>query len=149
MRCPDRGLRIADSRSRAVALAAPAHARRPGPHIRASRNLCAQRSTPENRHYPPVRRLPPRRAGVHQAMTVRVKICGVKTPEQALAAAEAGADFIGLMFVPTSRRYVDPSDAYDIVHALGSPLGEYEQLSPPSLHRTDATDIRAWYEHGA
>src|SRR4051794_25685139 len=82
-------------------------------------------------------------------MTVRVKICGVKTPEQALAAAEAGADFIGLMFVPTSRRYVDPSDAYDIVHALGSPLGEYEQLSPPSLHRTDATDIRAWYEHGA
>src|SRR5690349_13929878 len=82
-------------------------------------------------------------------MTVRVKICGVKTPEQALAAAEAGADFIGLMFVETSRRYVDPSDAYDIVHALGSPLGEYEQLSPPSLHRTDATDIRAWYEHGA
>lgn len=82
-------------------------------------------------------------------MTARVKICGVRTPEQALAAAEAGADFIGIMCVKTSRRYVDPSEAYDIVHALGSPLGEYEQLSPPSLHRTDATDIRAWYEHGA
>ena len=82
-------------------------------------------------------------------MTVRVKICGVQTPAHALAAAEAGADFIGIMFVKTSRRYVDPSDAYDIVHALGSPLGDFEQLSPPSLHRTDATDVRAWYEHGA
>jgi phosphoribosylanthranilate isomerase len=82
-------------------------------------------------------------------MTVRVKICGVKTPEHALAAAEAGADFIGINFVPQSRRRVDPSDAYDIVHALGSPLGEYEQLSPPSLHRTEATDVSAWFEHGA
>ena len=81
-------------------------------------------------------------------MTVRVKICGVRTPEQALAAAEAGADFIGLMFAE-SRRKVDPSDAYDIVHALGTPLGEIEQTAPPSMFRTDAVDLRAWYEHGA
>ena len=81
-------------------------------------------------------------------MTVRVKICGVRTPEQALAAAEAGADFVGLMFAE-SRRRVDPSDAYDIVHALGTPLGELEQESPPAVFRTDNTDLRAWYEHGA
>jgi len=81
-------------------------------------------------------------------MTVRVKICGVRTPETALAAAEAGADFIGLMFAE-SRRKVDPSDAYDIVHALGTPLGELEQVSPPSMFRTESTDVRAWYEHGA
>jgi phosphoribosylanthranilate isomerase len=72
----------------------------------------------------------------------------VKTPEQALAAAKAGADFIGLMFAE-SRRKVDPSDAYDIVHALGTPLGEIEQIQPPSIFRTDSTDVRAWYEHGA
>jgi phosphoribosylanthranilate isomerase len=82
-------------------------------------------------------------------MTVRVKICGVRTPEQALAAAEAGADFIGINFVAESRRKVDPSDAYDIVHALGTPLSEIEQETPPSNFRTDATDLRAWYEHGA
>jgi phosphoribosylanthranilate isomerase len=82
-------------------------------------------------------------------MTVRVKICGVRTPEQALAAAEAGADFIGINFVPGSRRRVDPSEAYDIVHALGTPLGEIEQDAPPAAFRTDATDLRAWFEHGA
>jgi phosphoribosylanthranilate isomerase len=80
---------------------------------------------------------------------VRVKICGVRTPDTALAAADAGADFIGLMFAEGSRRKVDPSDAYDIVHALGTPLGEFEQVSPPSMYRTDSTDVRAWYEHGA
>jgi phosphoribosylanthranilate isomerase len=90
-------------------------------------------------------------------MTVRVKICGVRTPEQALAAAEAGADFIGLMFAESSRRKVDPSEAYDIVHVLGTPLGDIEQDAPPAAFRTPssasgqatATDVRAWYEHGA
>jgi phosphoribosylanthranilate isomerase len=81
-------------------------------------------------------------------MTVRVKICGVRAPEMAIAAAEAGADFIGIMFAE-SRRKVDPSEAYDIVHALGTPLSEIEQVSPPSMFRTDAVDLRAWYEHGA
>src|SRR5262249_19058751 len=93
--------------------------------------------------------MPARGVGVHRAMTVRVKICGVKTPEQALAAAEAGADFIGINFVASSRRRVDPSDAYDIVHVLGTPLGEIEQDTPPTLHRTASTDLRGWYEHGA
>jgi phosphoribosylanthranilate isomerase len=82
-------------------------------------------------------------------VTVRVKICGVRTPAQALAAADAGADFIGLMFAAESRRRVDPSEAYDIVHTLGTPLGAIEQDAPPSAFRTDATDLRAWYEHGA
>lgn len=44
-----------------------------------------------------------------------VKICGVKTAAQALAAARAGADFVGFVFVSKSPRAIAPDDASDIV----------------------------------
>ena len=59
-------------------------------------------------------------------MTVRIKLCGMRTVEQALVAAEAGADFVGLVFAE-SRRRVEPGDAAEIVRALGTPLAEMEQ----------------------
>ena len=53
----------------------------------------------------------------------RIKICGITRPEDALAAARAGADAIGLVFYPPSPRAVDLPRAGDIVRALPALVG--------------------------
>jgi phosphoribosylanthranilate isomerase len=47
----------------------------------------------------------------------RIKICGIRDKAHALAAVEAGADFIGLVLV-ASRRQVSPAQACEIVSAV-------------------------------
>jgi len=49
---------------------------------------------------------------------IRIKICGVTTPEDARFAADAGADAVGLNFYPKSPRFVTPSQAAALVRAL-------------------------------
>ena len=53
-------------------------------------------------------------------MSVRVKICGVTTPEDAKLAIACGADLIGLNFYPPSPRYVDRERACRIREAIGA-----------------------------
>lgn len=44
-------------------------------------------------------------------MSVRVKICGLRTPEAVAAAAAAGAAYLGFVFFPASPRAVTPEAA--------------------------------------
>ncbi len=73
------------------------------------------------------------------ADAVRVKICGLRTPDDARAAAVAGAAYAGLVFFPPSPRHLDPASARAVALAL-----------PPGVARValcvDASDdsLDAW-----
>ena len=49
---------------------------------------------------------------------MKVKICGLRTMEAARVAERAGADFLGFILWPESRRYVSASTAASIVRSL-------------------------------
>lgn len=56
-------------------------------------------------------------------MSVRIKICGITRPEDAAAAARAGADAVGLVFYAGSPRCVDAAAARAVVRALPPLVG--------------------------
>lgn len=83
---------------------------------------------------------------------LKVKICGITRVQDALAAAEEGADYVGLIFARSPRK-IDPAAAHDIarklprgVEAVGvfmdQPLGEVRGL-------LRETGIRIAQLHGA
>lgn len=67
---------------------------------------------------------------------VRSKVCGITRIEDALAAADAGADAIGLVFYPKSPRAVSAQQARAIVAALPpfiTTVGLFVDASPREL----------------
>ena len=48
-----------------------------------------------------------------------IKICGITSVEDALLAIAAGADALGLNFVPTSKRLISPATAAHIMDSVG------------------------------
>ena len=53
-----------------------------------------------------------------QESGIRIKICGIRTLEDALVAAEAGADFFGMVFVPERHRRITADAAKVIVEGV-------------------------------
>ncbi len=80
-----------------------------------------------------------------QAMPrTRIKICGIRRPDDALAAAHAGADAIGLVFVERSPRRITVDEAKRIIRALPpfvEPIGLFVD-DPPATVRGIADELR-------
>jgi len=81
-----------------------------------------------------------------------VKICGVCRPQDAAAAASAGADAIGMVFDPNGVRRVSVEDAGRILAALGpfvTPVGLFVDASAGEIRRVlGAVPLGAVQLHG-
>lgn len=83
----------------------------------------------------------------------KIKICGIKDAELAYLTAQEGADFIGLIFVPSSHRAVNMQIAKDIAHATleggAIPVAVFAEASANSmLNICTATNIQWVQLHG-
>jgi phosphoribosylanthranilate isomerase len=78
---------------------------------------------------------------------IRVKICGVTTPEAACVAAAAGADAIGINFYPKSPRYVTEETAAAILRTLPpfvEAVGVFASESPERMVERMSRHGRVW-----
>jgi len=64
---------------------------------------------------------------------LRIKICGLTTPQDAAAAIEFGADALGFNFYSGSKRYVDPDDAALWIAGLSDSVMKIAILVNPSF----------------
>ncbi len=82
----------------------------------------------------------------------RVKICGTTSLHDALLAAEAGADAVGLIFAPVSQRLVPAALAREISLALGPAVGRVgvfmNQPLGEVLRLAEAARVSAVQLHG-
>jgi len=54
-------------------------------------------------------------------VSVAVKICGLCDREALHAAVEGGASYLGFNFIPTSKRYITPTQARELLATLPAP----------------------------
>ena len=86
-------------------------------------------------------------------MQTRVKICGVTSLEDALAAVELGAAAVGFNFYRPSPRYIDPARAAEIIRNLPpqvDPVGVYadEEDAEKVLEVARRSGVRMLQLHG-
>ena len=92
----------------------------------------------------------------HQPKSL-VKVCGIRTEQEAVDAGEAGVDLLGLMFAPKSRRRITYEEAKRIssrirlersaTPSLGRPGSHPEQpsSSPATVDVDPATNDEPWF----
>jgi phosphoribosylanthranilate isomerase len=68
----------------------------------------------------------------------RIKFCGITSEKDAFAAVEAGADAIGFVFEKSSKRYVEPENAWDYACAVPPFVMKVGLLVNPTLDSYDA-----------
>lgn len=83
---------------------------------------------------------------------VKFKICGITNLEDALAAADLGADMLGFNFYEGSKRYVEPAVAAKIINGLDGridPVGVFVNADIDTIKRTvEAAGLAAVQLHG-
>src|SRR5207253_7236669 len=77
-------------------------------------------------------------SGAGERMSVRIKLCGVRTVADALLCAEAGADEIGVIFARSSKRRVAPATAKEIRTALPPHVGLVGVFSDATADEIDS-----------
>jgi phosphoribosylanthranilate isomerase len=79
-------------------------------------------------------------------VTVRIKVCGIIHPDDAEAVADAGADLIGINFVPGSPRRVDVRQAEAIAKRVEGRLERVALFSDPSWDEVERVTRRIDFE---
>ena len=96
--------------------------------------------------------IPPTASADHRP-TPLVKVCGIRTEQEAVDARDAGVDLLGLMFVPNSRRKVAYEEAKRISSRIRlersttpSPVRSEQSSSSPTIIDVDpATNNGPWF----
>jgi phosphoribosylanthranilate isomerase len=57
-------------------------------------------------------------------VNIKIKVCGIRTFDEALGVIEAGADIVGFNFYPSSPRYIIPGECMRLVVRLETALRE-------------------------
>src|SRR5437763_4743874 len=83
---------------------------------------------------------------------IQIKICGVTNVNDARAAIELGANFIGINFYPQSPRYITPKVARQIVEVLpanGGAVGVFVNANADAIReKASAVGLRCIQLHG-
>ena len=78
---------------------------------------------------------------------MQVKICGIKNIEHAIVAIESGADFIGFIFVPESKRSTDPTEVFKIINSLKQKLPDMRTKTVGVFGNHTQQEIESLMEH--
>lgn len=87
-------------------------------------------------------------------MAVRVKICGVRDAASLERCVALGVDWLGFNFSPESRRWIDPTDAAELIASLPDdgpvPVGVFQDQAPNNVLRAARkAGVRVVQLHGS